>query len=119
MNPEPAGLSVPFRIGADGRVAVSRGRTKIEENLVHVLLTRAGERPMRRDLGTGLYDLLQDPLDDALAALVREHLAVAGQWAGTVSVVAVDVELGDAVLVIRLGYQLRGSVERHELVVTL
>ena len=46
------GPAVPFRIGADGRVAMTEGTDKVRQNLRVVLATRLGERPMLRDFGT-------------------------------------------------------------------
>jgi phage baseplate assembly protein W len=64
------GPTIPFRIGADGRVGFTEGTDKVRQNLRVVLGTRLGERIMQRDFGTRLASLVHDPNDEALAALV-------------------------------------------------
>lgn len=113
---QPYGLSIPFRI-ANGHTATAAGLAKIEENLVHILLSRQGERPMRREFGSGLHDLLHDPDDDTLRALLRHRLATAERWEPRISVVAVDIERRDEVLLVSLGYVLHADDEYRTLTV--
>lgn len=99
---EVHGFSTPFRIDpGSGRVARASGEAKIEENLVHLLLTSTGERFMRRGYGGGLRELIHEPNDDALRALVERRVAAAvGQFEPRVVTEDVIVERrGDAVVV--------------------
>lgn len=117
MNGQHAGLgiSIPFRI-TDRRVATSAGGEKIEESLIHILFTRVGERPMRRDFGGGLHDLVHDPDDDVLRALLRHRLAVAVErWEPRVELSAIEIDRRDDVLLVSLRYVLRGSEEPQSL----
>src|SRR3954447_5385454 len=68
-----SGPAIPFRLGADGRVAMTSGTDKVRQNLRAVLATRLGERLMRRDFGTRIASLVHDPNDEALAALVTSE----------------------------------------------
>lgn len=68
------GFALPFRIGPAGGVTVETGPEKIRDNIVHILLTGLGERVMRRDYGAGLRQLLHDPINDALVAVVQHQL---------------------------------------------
>jgi phage baseplate assembly protein W len=70
------GISIPFRL-VDGSVAVAVGNAKTREDVVHVLLTAVGERVMRRDCGGGLEQLLYEPTDEVIHALLRRQVTVA------------------------------------------
>lgn len=66
-----AGPSFPFRIDeSTGGVAWSEQKAKISENVRVVLSTRVGERPMSREFGTTLHQLVHEPNDGALGRLV-------------------------------------------------
>jgi hypothetical protein len=71
------GFSFPFRFDGPGRVAVASGDAKLRENVVHILMTGPGERIMRRDYGAGLRQLLHDPNNDALRAIMQHQVAKA------------------------------------------
>jgi phage baseplate assembly protein W len=109
MDPELRGISVPFRL-VGGRVAVASGDAKLREDLVAVLLTAVGERPMRRSCGGGLEQLVHEPDDDVTRALLRRQVAVAvAQWLPEVVLHEVDVADRDGVLHVDLRYSQRGS----------
>jgi phage baseplate assembly protein W len=66
-----AGPSFPFRIEeSTGGVAWSEDKAKIAENVRLVLSTRHGERPMSREFGTTLHQLVHEPNDGALGRLL-------------------------------------------------
>jgi phage baseplate assembly protein W len=71
------GFAFPFRIERNGGVVQSVGRHKIEEDVVHLLSVRLGERTMLRDYGGGAYHRREEPNSPALAALVRHEIEVA------------------------------------------
>lgn len=70
------GLAFPFRIERGG-VAQSSGLDKVEEDVVHLLSVRLGERTMLRDYGGGVYRRREQPNSPALAALVRHEIELA------------------------------------------
>src|SRR5262245_46137370 len=73
-----AGVSFPFRIDPrTGGIAVSAGADKLRENVVHLLLTRIGERPMLREYGGGVTQLFQENIDDGLIAIAQHQIAKA------------------------------------------
>ena len=74
MAEEILGFSIPFRIDPTGRVAQEVGAEKLKENIIHILLTGTGERVMRRDYGGGLRQLVHDPNNDALRAIVQHQI---------------------------------------------
>jgi len=67
------GLAFPFRITGGG-VQRARGNDKIRQNLRQLLLTRLGERVMRRDYGASLRQRLHGPNDGALRTLLKHEL---------------------------------------------
>jgi phage baseplate assembly protein W len=70
------GLSFPFRIERGG-VAGATGLDKIEEDVIHLLSVRLGERTMLREYGGGVYRRREQPNSPALAALVRHEIEAA------------------------------------------
>lgn len=46
----------------------------IKRDILNLLLTRKGERPMRASLGIGLWGLLFEPLDDISMQLTRDQI---------------------------------------------
>jgi hypothetical protein len=73
------GPAIPFAIDpATGGIKQRSGRDKLAQNVRLILSTRLGERPLKRDFGTQLRALLQEPNDGSLGALlvrqVREAL---------------------------------------------
>ena len=96
---ELTGLAFPFRIERGG-VKRSSGLDKIEEDVVHLLSVRLGERTMLRDYGGGVYRRREQPNSPALAALVRHEIEAALRTffpelrlVGPLSVVARDSQL--------------------------
>lgn len=79
------GFAFPFRLTAETEprraVALASGPDKLQQNIVQLLLTDLGERVMRRSYGGGLRQLLHDPNNDALRAIVQHQLSKAiSQW---------------------------------------
>lgn len=113
MTQEIRGFSIPFRLDpATGGVVQNVGDAKLQENIIHILLTRVGERVMRRDYGGGVHQLVHDPNNDALRALVEHQIAKAvGQWEPRVLVQDVTVTQQNATLVAHLRYIVRRTQE--------
>lgn len=75
MNQPSRGMGFPFGIDPQGGgIRVAEGAEKIRDNLVHILLTDVGERVMRRGWGAGLRQMLHDPVNSALLAVVRHQV---------------------------------------------
>lgn len=75
-SPTLKGLAFPFRIERGG-VAQSVGFDKVEEDVIHLLSVRLGERTMLREYGGGVYRRREQPNSPALAALVRHEIEAA------------------------------------------
>jgi phage baseplate assembly protein W len=109
MSGEIRGFSIPFRIDpSTGGIAQQLGDEKLKENLVHILLTRVGERVMRRAYGGGVHDMLHDPNNDALQALAHHQIGRAiAQWEPRVLLQGLDVTQQNGELFIRIHYVVR------------
>lgn len=120
MDNEIRGFSIPFRIGPNGGVAQESGPEKLKENLIHILLTGVGERAMRRDYGGGIRQLVHDPNNDALRALVQHQIGKSiGQWEPRVLLQGVTVSQQDGTLIARVDYIIRNSGEIQSVSVPL
>lgn len=108
MAEEIRGFSLPFRIDPAGRVAQAIGPEKLKENIIHILLTGIGERVMRRDYGGGLRQLIHDPNNDALRAIVQHQIGKSvTQFEPRVLVQDVVVTQQNGTLIAHLRYIIR------------
>lgn len=120
--PPTQGFSIPFRIDpATHGIAWQKDEgEKLKENLVHILLTGTGERVMRREYGGGLRQLVHDPNNDVLKALVQHQIARSiGQWEPRVELRSVTVSQQDATLIAELHYVIRRTQQFQSLSVPL
>ncbi len=75
-NSQIRGFAFPFRVDSStGGVAATEGPEKLRENLKHLLLTRIGERVMRRQYGGGVTQLLHENINDGLIAVARHQIS--------------------------------------------
>jgi phage baseplate assembly protein W len=121
MNQNAHGFSIPFRIDpATGGVAPEGGPEKLKENLIHILLTGVGERVMRRDYGGGIRQLVHDPNNDALRAIVQHQIARSvGQWEPRVQLQDVVVTQEQGTLIVTLHYVVRRTQQPGSLSVPI
>lgn len=70
------GMSFPFRIDQGG-VMKSSGADKVDQNIIHLLSVRLGERTMLRTYGGGVHGRREQPNSSVLAALVRHEIETA------------------------------------------
>ncbi len=117
-RPPILGAAFPFRI-ANGGVARASGAEKLAQNLRHLLLTRIGERAMRRLYGGGVQSAVHEPNDAALVGLVRHELTRAvAAFAPEIEIVSeIDVAARNERLEIAFAYRAApaGGTERLEL----
>lgn len=115
------GFSLPFQIDSGtGGVAWAAGEKKLKENLIHILLTGVGERVMRPDYGGGIRQLIHDPNNEALRAIVQHQVAKSiGQWEPRVTLQEVVVTQEEAALIVQLNYVLRQTGQPQSLSVPI
>lgn len=121
MTEDIHGFSIPFRIDpATGGVASASGPEKIKENIIHILLTGVGERVMRRDYGGGIRQLVHDPNNDALRAIVQHQIVKSvGQQEPRVLVQGVTVTQRDGTLFAEIQYVIRRTRQPQSLSVPI
>jgi hypothetical protein len=121
MMNDICGFSLPFRIDpTTGGVAWAGGDEKLKENLIHILLTGVGERVMRPGYGGGMRQLLHDPNNEALRAIVQHQIARSiGEWEPRVMLQEVVVTQEAGTLVVRLQYVVRRTQQPQSLSVPI
>jgi phage baseplate assembly protein W len=120
MSESICGFSFPFRLDADGGVAQTSGPEKLKQNLIQLLLTGIGERVMCRDYGGGLRQLVHDPNNDALRAIVQHQITKSiGQWEPRVQVQGMAITQEDGTLFIELFYTIRQTQQPQSLSVPI
>ena len=68
-------LSITFKKHpvTDDLVTV-KDKSAVAQSIKGLLLTRRGERPFQPDLGSGLQDLLFEPMDYGTSALIKKEI---------------------------------------------
>jgi len=90
---------------------VVKDSADIKQSIKSLLLTRRGERLFNSDLGTGLSDLLFEPLDFGTAAVIRDEIyTVIINYESRIEIKAlnVDTNFEDNGYDIELEYVIRG-----------
>jgi len=78
MSDPVTGFAFPLRVDpSTGGFRLVSGPDKLRQNIVQLLLTDIGERVMRRSYGGGVRQIVQDPNNDALRAVVQHRLGKA------------------------------------------
>ena len=69
-------LSVTFKKHpvTDDLVSV-KDKSAIAQSITNLLMTKKGERPFQPNLGSGLQDMLFEPLDYGSAAMIKQEIA--------------------------------------------
>jgi phage baseplate assembly protein W len=114
------GLQFPIVPGPTGALAWSEGDDNVEQSLRILLLTRIGERVMRRDFGTKLGDMVFRPgSDQNLRAIEREVSSAILTFEPRVEVLDVSAEadtLDATQITVALSYRVRRTNTRESLV---
>ena len=116
--PDGPHLAFPFRIGRDGRtVRVESLSQHVRDELLQLLLTNPGERPMRPEFGGGLRRMVFEGLDDSSAAMVKARVTQAlTRWLGErLTVEELTVEAQDSTLSVDLVYRIAGEEDSRRM----
>ena len=102
------GLRFPFSVSdVSGRSEVTEFSAQIESSLLMLIVTEKGSRPMLRDYGLGIRQLVQEPNDEVLQNLFR-RLAYEEiiRWEPRIVLNEIDFAVNEEVLHIYLRYVL-------------
>jgi phage baseplate assembly protein W len=108
-------IHFPFRIDGLGRAATTDEETYIRQLIEQVLFTQQGERVNRPNFGSGLLQMVFQPVSDQLTTAVQFLVQGAlQQWLGDLIVVEeVSVSAVDSTLEVTVRYLVRRMQERR------
>jgi uncharacterized protein len=114
------GWAFPLRLDGSGGFALADGEDDVTEAIRLILGTAYGERPMRPEYGCGIHDLVFDTIDAGLAGRVAADVrASLTRWEPRIEVTDVDAApdaTAPHVLLITVGYRLKATNDRRNLV---
>jgi uncharacterized protein len=115
-----SGLAFPLGVDQRGGIALARGTTDIEQAIQLILGTAPGERPMRPEFGCDLHGFMFETIDAETVGKIDRAVRVAlDRWEPRIEVTAIDFDLSHAAdgwLEITIGYRIRETSQRHNLV---
>jgi uncharacterized protein len=104
------GWKFPLQVTPNGRIAQARAEQRVEESILLILATAAGERPMLPDFGCGIHELVFAPNDSRTIALVIHMVRDAlTKYEPRIDVLDVNAETAadsPNVLLIRVNYRI-------------
>ena len=114
------GFFWPMEVDHTGSIRLTDGAADIDAAMAVVLATAPGERVMRPDFGCRIWDLLFEPVTANLLGLMAQAVRDAlTQWEPRVIVETVDTvpdREDSAVVSIRIGYRVKATNDRRNLV---
>ncbi len=115
-----SGLSFPLTVDRRGGIALATGEQDVDQAIEIILSTAPGERPMRPEFGCGVHDFVFDTIDaSTVGRLETEVRSALDRWEPRISVEEVEFDLsrmGDGQLLINIGYRLRATNHKRNLV---
>jgi len=114
------GLSFPLAVDRRGGIALATGETDVDQAIEIILSTAPGERPMRPEFGCGVHDFVFDTIDaSTVGRLETEIRRALDRWEPRIVLEEVEFdlsEMGDGRLLINIGYRLRATNHKRNLV---
>jgi phage baseplate assembly protein W len=114
------GVAFPFGVDDQGRVALVKDETDVDQAIQIILGTSPGERPMRPEFGCAVHELLFEAIDALTLGQVEHAVRVAlTRWEPRVDVHDIQFDLSqveDGVLGVRLHYMIRATNSIRNLV---
>lgn len=111
------GLDLPIRRGNEGYFETNtRSLDQVRANLENVLLTRRGERLLRPDFGSRLYEFVFEPNASRLNKRVRDEIErVVERFIPYVNILDIDIERDDslAAVLINISFETEFSAFRE------
>ena len=116
------GLPSPLVKGPGGYLQTAYTRRIIKSSIYNILSTRKGERVMVPEFGTGLYDLLFEPLDPITTKLAQNIVTEDIQrWEPRVTLIEANVTTDDTEqsMSIRVRYVINVTGDSDEALISL
>ena len=114
------GLSFPLSVDRRGGIALATGETDVDQAIEIILSTAPGERPMRPEFGCGVHDFVFDTIDaSTVGRLETEIRRALDRWEPRIVLDEVEFdlsEMGEGRLLINIGYRLRATNHKRNLV---
>lgn len=114
------GVAFPFGVDDQGRVALVKDETDVDQAIRIILGTAPGERPMRPEFGCAVHELLFEAIDALTLGQVEHAVRIAlTRWEPRVDVHDIQFDLSqveDGVLGVRLHYMIRATNSIRNLV---
>ena len=77
--------------------AVVKNENAIKQSIKNLVLTQKGEKLFQPEIGSGVYELLFEPMDPFTADSIRDEIInTLGQYEPRISILEVDVEPNEA-----------------------
>lgn len=121
------GLTYPVQKGPTGYFEQNFSSfDQAKSNLLNLLQTQKGERIMLPDFGTGLHDLLFEPLsDEELSVAIQQTITEnVNYWLPYISILDIDVEMTNEMkdmnqANIKVQFSVGDSIDRSEIEFTI
>lgn len=106
-------VSYPFTIDKLGKSTLAVEEKHIRDMIEQVLFTAPGERVMRPDFGSGVYQLVFAPIHESLSSTVQQtiHASLQKWLSNSITVENVIVETNDSTISIEVSYRILSSGE--------
>jgi uncharacterized protein len=99
------GILFPFQRGATSFPAAATDDDLIRSSIVQLLMTSAGERVMRPDLGSNVHNMIFENNDVVLANLARAEVqGVLAKFEPRVQVLDVQIEQQESAVILTIVY---------------
>jgi len=105
-------LAFPFRVGPDGRTAApASDADHVRDEVLQLLLTNPGERPMLVEFGGGVRRLVFEPSSDVMRGVTNARVTQAlSRWLGhRLTLERLDVTYEGELIQIDMTYRPAGS----------
>lgn len=125
FNDYAIGISLPIQIGNSGFIQTFKTADQIKSNIKNLLLTKKGERILQPEFGSGLQELLFEPIDDEFELKIETAINNAlEKWLPYVSIDEIDIEATDELrdnnrVNVSLKFKVGNDISLNELTFTI
>ena len=112
-----SGLDNRLRAEGDGSIQIVEDEDAIGASVENILLTRRGERVMRRGFGSRIVDLLFEPIDSITSGFIRlrtlQDIPANGEDRIVIDSVTINPDPDNGVYKVEIGYHLQNLPGRR------